>query len=64
MRIDVTDPTGSPTEYTGYYCAENGKLEVPFRPAINDKTGTWKIRVEDLTAGLTAEQTLDVHERQ
>ncbi len=64
VRVDVTDPTGSPTEHTGYYCAENGKLKVPFRPAINDKCGTWKIRVEDLTAGITTEQTLDVHERQ
>jgi hypothetical protein len=62
MRVDITDPAGSPTEYTGYYCAENGTLEIPFRPASNDKTGTWKIRVEDLTTGLTAEQTLDVHE--
>jgi len=63
MRIEVTDPSGSPSEYTGYYCAENGKLQITFRLAINDKAGTWKIRAEDLTAGIVAEKAIDVHGR-
>jgi hypothetical protein len=63
LRVDVTDPTGSPTEYTGYYCAQNGKLQVPFRPAINDKIGAWKIRVQDLTTGSVAENMIEVRQQ-
>jgi hypothetical protein len=60
LRLTVTDPKGEVAEYSGYYCAENGRLSVPFAPAINDAVGNWKAIVEDLTAGRTAELTFQV----
>jgi len=53
VQVAVLDPGGRDTEYSGYYCAENGRLAIPFRPASNDRSGEWKVHVEDLTAGLT-----------
>ena len=60
LRLTVTDPQGRDTEYSDYHCAERGRLTVPFTPARNDAPGTWRVRVEDLTAGLSAERTFAV----
>jgi hypothetical protein len=60
VQVTVTDPQGRGTEYSGYYCAEGGRLSVPFTPALNDEPGTWRVAVTDLTAGLTAEATATV----
>lgn len=63
VRVEVTDPKANPTEYTGFYCADNGRLQVPFHPAANDKTGKWKIQIEDLTAGIVSKKTIVVRQR-
>jgi hypothetical protein len=60
VRLIVTDAAGRPTEYRGYYCAENGKLSLPLAPALNDQAGTWKVVVEDLTAGIAVDKTFKV----
>ena len=60
LRLSFTDPKGEVAEYTGYYCAENGRLSVPFFPAMNDAVGNWNAIVEDLTAGRTTELTFQV----
>ena len=60
LRVTVTDPQDRPTEYSDYYCASRGKLNIAFRPAVNDRVGLWKVTVEDLTAGLTAQQAFRV----
>jgi hypothetical protein len=60
LRVTVTDPGGRDSEFTGYYCAEQGALAVPFAPALNDEAGTWQIVVTDLTAGLSATRTVSV----
>ena len=54
VRVDVTDAGGGPTEYSGDYCAQNGRLALPLTPALNDQAGSWKVTVEDLTTGMTA----------
>lgn len=60
LRVTVRDPKGAATEYSGYYCAENGSLELPLTPAMNDETGRWKIAAEDLTTGMNVEGTFVV----
>jgi hypothetical protein len=62
LAVTVTDSTGQPTEYSDYYAATGGKLEIPLSPAVNDAAGPWRVRVEDLMAGMTAEQTFSVWE--
>ena len=60
LSVTVTDAAGNDTEYTDYYCAEEGVFELPIVPALNDATGRWTIAVEDLTAGLSAEASFRV----
>lgn len=60
LRVTVTDAKGQPTEYSGCYCATGGWLRIPFSPAVNDEPGSWKVAIEDLTAGLTAEKRFEV----
>lgn len=60
LRVTVTDPQGDVTEYSGYYCASRGKLSIGLTPALNDRAGPWKVAVEDLTTGLTAQEAFDL----
>ena len=60
LHVVVTDPKGNPTEYTGYYCAESGRMQITVMPAINDEVGSWQVRIEDLTAGMTAEAAFEL----
>jgi hypothetical protein len=62
LEVTVTDAKGAATEYTDYYAAANGELDIPLHPAVNDAPGPWRVRVEDLTAGLTAERTFNVQQ--
>jgi len=60
LAVTVTDAQGRPTEYTDYYCAENGRLNLALAPGVNDLPGTWQVRVDDLTAGLAASASVKV----
>ncbi len=58
LWIDIKDADGAASAYSGYYCARNGILRLPIIPGLNETPGTWHIKAEDLTAGLTAETTI------
>jgi hypothetical protein len=60
LRVTVTDAAGRASEYSGYYCAENGRLPLPLSPALNDQSGSWKVTVEDLTTGIRAEKAFEL----
>jgi hypothetical protein len=60
LRATVTDAAGRASEYSGYYCAENGRLPLPLSPALNDQSGSWKVTVEDLTTGIRAEKAFEL----
>jgi hypothetical protein len=60
LRLTVTDAAGRPTEYSGYYCAENGKLLLALAPALNDQPGSWNVTAEDLTTGLTTQRGFEL----
>lgn len=57
LKITLTDPKEQSGDISDFYCADQGALLVPYVPALNDCTGNWKVRVEDLTAGLSAESS-------
>lgn len=59
LRIDITTAEGTPSAYSGYYCARNGVLQLPLIPGRNESGQDWKIVAYDLTAGLKGE--LGVH---
>jgi hypothetical protein len=60
LKLTLTDPKGYDADVSDYYCAKDGSIDVPFHPALNDRPGQWKLHVEDLTAGLSAQTTFDV----
>ncbi len=60
LQVVVTDPKGNDTEYSHHACANDGRYEFSFSPAVNDPVGGWKIKVNDLTTGVTATTGINV----
>ncbi len=60
LEFELRRPSGTRSEYSGYYCAKDGALTLRLVPALNDETGRWTISVNDLTAGLHAEAGFEV----
>lgn len=54
VRVDILDPHGRAGEFTGYYGATSGVLDIPLNLAQNDAPGVWTIRVQELASGLIA----------
>jgi hypothetical protein len=54
------DPQGARNEFSGYYCAQGGILNIDFIPALNDTPGRWTVAAVDLTAGLESKRTLEL----
>ena len=59
VRVDIVDAKGKTHEDSDWIVLEDGVGELTFHPAWNDPAGDWKVRVTDLTAGLTAELTAE-----
>ena len=51
LHVDVLDPDGRSAEFSGYYGAAGGKLELNLDIATNDRPGIWEVRVHDLASG-------------
>jgi len=60
VRLDILDPDGRPAEFSGYYGAKDGRLEVACDLAPNDTPGTWEIRATELASGLVARHYMRV----
>ncbi len=52
VRVRIFDPAGSEAEFSGYYAAVGGKLDINLDFAPNDREGVWEIAVEELASGL------------
>ncbi len=55
-RISVKDPQGNESEYSDYYAAKDGRLDVSFTPAMNDSLGKWKIEAKELSSGKSSKE--------
>ncbi|NLO05821.1 MAG: LamG domain-containing protein [candidate division WS1 bacterium] len=60
VRVDLLDPAGHAAEFSGWYGATGGGVEVNADLAINDMPGLWQIRVQELASGKTASAYLRV----
>ena len=60
LRLDITNAEGTNNAYSGYYCAQDGVLRLPIVPGLNEAATAWKIKAEDLTAGLVTEYWLNI----
>jgi hypothetical protein len=54
LRIDIFDPDGRPSEFTGYHAAVGGQLKLNLDMAPNDVAGMWQIRVQERASGITS----------
>lgn len=54
LRVRISDPNGRPAEYSGYYGAAAGQLELTIDLATNDTPGVWTVEVQELASNLTA----------
>ncbi|WP_164101357.1 LamG-like jellyroll fold domain-containing protein [Candidatus Laterigemmans baculatus] len=62
VRVDIFDPAGRPAEFSGYYGAADGRLELTLDLAPNDRQGVWEVRVQELASGLSARTAFRVSE--
>ncbi|MCZ2342367.1 MAG: hypothetical protein LC104_11310 [Bacteroidales bacterium] len=60
VQVTITDPNGRPAEYSGYYGAAAGRLDIPLDLATNDTPGIWTVTVRELATGSKATQFLRV----
>ena len=60
VKIDLIDPSGKAAEFSGYYGAKDGAVEVTATIAPNDVPGLWRIHVQELASGLTADAYMRV----
>jgi hypothetical protein len=54
LEVDLLDPDGHPAEFTGYYGAAGGQVEISADVAPNDVRGTWEIQARELASGRSA----------
>lgn len=52
VKVEILDPSGGEAEWSGYYGAKDGRLELKLDIAPNDRLGLWQIRAKELASGL------------
>lgn len=55
VRVEILDPSGRAAEFSGYYGAKDGRVEIAAQLAANDQPGLWRIHAEELASGRTAD---------
>ena len=54
VRVEIRDPSGCDAEWSGYYGAKGGRLELKLDLAPNDRPGLWQLRAEERASGRVA----------
>ncbi|MDD4099094.1 MAG: hypothetical protein PHC30_10005, partial [Lentisphaeria bacterium] len=52
VEVRITDADGAPAEFSGYYTARHGQLDLTLQPAANDTPGVWTVTAKNLATGL------------
>ena len=60
VKIDLIDPSGKAAEFSGYYGAKDGVVQLTVTIAPNDVPGLWRIHVRELASGLTTDAYMRV----
>lgn len=56
VRVSIKTPAGKESEYSDYYVAEAGRLDISFVPAVNDMAGKWEIEAKELSSGKSSKE--------
>lgn len=51
VRVEISDPAGRAAEFSGYYGARHGVLDLKLDLAANETPGLWQIRARELASG-------------
>ena len=51
VQVQITDPAGRVAEYSGYYGAVEGRIDLQLDLASNDRTGVWRVHARELASG-------------
>lgn len=51
IRLTIHDARGALSEYSDTFAVKNGFLSIPINTAVNDVTGLWSVKVDDLASG-------------
>jgi hypothetical protein len=54
MEVTIHDPDGRTAEFSGYYGAAGGTLNLDLNHAPNDTAGVWTVKARELATGRTA----------
>jgi len=60
VRMDLLDPHGRPAEFSGFYGAKDGQVQITAHIAANDAPGLWRIHAEELASGKVADAYMRV----
>lgn len=60
VEVEVRDPQGRRGEFSGYYAAVDGKLEIRLNIARNDEFGLWQVKARELASGRAASASFRV----
>jgi hypothetical protein len=55
LRVEIIDPAGEKSDFSGCFTAVDGVAEIPFAGALNDLRGKWRISVTSLADNSVAE---------
>ncbi|MBM3335302.1 hypothetical protein FJY63_11630, partial [Candidatus Sumerlaeota bacterium] len=51
VRVDLLDPSGRAAEFSGFYGAKDGRVEITAKMATNDTPGLWRVHAQELASG-------------
>ena len=60
VHVDILDAEGESAEFSGYYGARDGRVDITLDLAVNDKPGNWIIRARELASGRAADCAMNV----
>jgi len=60
LHIEIADPSGRLAEFSGYYGAVAGKLDLKLDLARNDSPGLWRVRATELASRSTTSHYIRV----
>lgn len=63
-HLEIINPTGDISEFSGYYGAKGGKIKIHYDIAENDLTGQWIVVVKELASGIQKSQSFYVKDKE
>jgi hypothetical protein len=60
VSVELIDPEGNVAEFSGYYAAVGGTVDVAFDLASNDLPGQWTLRATELASATVVERSVAV----